>query len=104
MVVPWSLSTRLGHRTLSAGFRLGPAPRRALGPAAIPAAPTGRTRDRTRPMLQAVRKFLPGRRPHVTQSGPLDVRCLHLVKVKAAYHTGLVSREEHTGAAAAARR
>ena len=32
---------------------------RALGRAAIPAAPTGRTRDRTRPMLQAVRKFLP---------------------------------------------
>jgi hypothetical protein len=28
-----------------------------------------RTRDRTRPMLQNVRKFLPGRRPHVTQSG-----------------------------------
>ena len=25
------------------------------------------TRDRTRPMLQNVRKFLPGRRPHVTQ-------------------------------------
>jgi len=51
---------------LSASFRLGPDPRRALGPAATPAASTGRTRDRTRPMLQAVRKFLPGRRPHVT--------------------------------------
>jgi hypothetical protein len=36
-------------------------------PAAIPAAVTGRTRDRTRPVLQNVRKFLPGRRPHVTQ-------------------------------------
>jgi hypothetical protein len=53
---------------LSARFCLGPDPRRALGPAAIPAAVTGRTRDRTRPMLQNVRKFLPGRRPHVTQS------------------------------------
>src|SRR5262249_5124244 len=68
-VVPRTGRTRLGHRTSSAGFRLGPAPRRALGPAATPAAPTGRTRDRTRPMLQNVRKFLPGRRPHVTQSG-----------------------------------
>src|SRR5450755_4093061 len=53
----------------SARFCLGPDPRRALGPAATPAALTGRTRDRTRPMLQNVRKFLPGRRPHVTQSG-----------------------------------
>src|SRR5580700_10651790 len=35
----------------SAGVRLGPDPRRALGPAAAPAASTGRTRDRTRPML-----------------------------------------------------
>jgi hypothetical protein len=52
----------------SACERLGPDPRRALGPAATPAASTGRTRDRTRPMLQNVRKFLPGRRPHVTQS------------------------------------
>ena len=50
----------------SARVCLGPDPRRALGPAAIPAAKTGRTRDRTRPMLQNVRKFLPGRRPHVT--------------------------------------
>jgi len=46
---------------------LGPDPRRALGPAATPAASTGRTRDRTRPMLQSVRKHLPGHRPHVTQ-------------------------------------
>jgi len=58
----------------SARLRLGPDPRRALGPAAIPAAPTGRTRNRTRPMLQNVRKFLPGRRPHVTRSGHPLVR------------------------------
>jgi hypothetical protein len=37
---------------------LGPDPRRALGPAATPAASTGRTRDRTRPMLQNVKKAL----------------------------------------------
>src|SRR5215831_6741788 len=51
---------------LSASFRLGSDPRRALGPAATPAAPTGRTRDRTRPMLHHVKILLPGRRPHVT--------------------------------------
>ncbi len=38
--------------------RLGPDPRRALGPAATPAASTGRTRDRTRPMLQKRQKVL----------------------------------------------
>src|SRR6476659_9164071 len=43
---------------LSASFRLGPDPRRALGPAATPAASTGRTRDRTRPMLQKRQKAL----------------------------------------------
>ena len=37
---------------------LGPDPRRALGPAATPAASTGRTRDRTRPMLQKRKKVL----------------------------------------------
>src|SRR6266403_1080318 len=50
-----------------AGIRLGPDSRRALGPAATPAASTGRTRDRTRPMLHQITKSLPGRRPHVTQ-------------------------------------
>ena len=42
----------------SARKRLGPDPRRALGPAATPAAQTGRTRDRTRPMLQKRQKVL----------------------------------------------
>jgi len=42
----------------SACERLGPDPRRALGPAAIRAASTGRTRDRTRPMLQQRQKVL----------------------------------------------
>src|SRR5262249_37148253 len=37
---------------------LGPDPRRALGPAAKSAAQTGRTRDRTRPMLQQRQKVL----------------------------------------------
>jgi hypothetical protein len=42
----------------SACERLGPDPRRALGPAAIRAASTGRTRDRTRPILQQRQKVL----------------------------------------------
>src|SRR5579872_4609994 len=42
----------------SACERLGPNPRRALGPAATPAASIGRTRDRTRPMLQKRQKVL----------------------------------------------
>src|SRR5262249_51335072 len=59
----------------SAPVRLGPDSRSALGPAATPAALTGRTRDRTRPMLHQVRKLLPERRPHVTRSrhGPIWV-------------------------------
>jgi hypothetical protein len=44
--------------SLNAPFRLGPNPRIALGPAAIRAASTGRTRDRTRPMLQQRQKVL----------------------------------------------
>jgi hypothetical protein len=48
--------------------RLGPGPRRALGPAAIRAASTGRTHDRTRPMLHQRKKLLSiRRRPHMTQ-------------------------------------
>src|SRR5258708_8480891 len=43
---------------LSARDCLGPDPRIALGPAATPAASTGRTRDRTRPMLQKCQKVL----------------------------------------------
>jgi len=57
------------NASLNACEGLGPDPRIALGPAATSAAQTGRTRDRTRPICSNVRKFLPGRRPHVTQSG-----------------------------------
>src|SRR6516162_7450270 len=58
----------------SAGKRLGPDPRRALGPAATPAASTGRTRDRTRPMLQKRQKVLaraPSTRDPSATSRPL---------------------------------
>ena len=44
--------------SLNACLRLGPDPRRALWPAATPAAQTGRTHDRTRPMLQKRQKVL----------------------------------------------
>ena len=54
------------NASLNACDGLGPDPRRALGPAAIRAAQIGRTRDRTRPICSNVRKFLPRRRPHVT--------------------------------------
>src|SRR5262245_24256968 len=43
--------------------RLGPDPRRALGPAAIRAASTGRTHDRTRPMLHQRKKALVNQAP-----------------------------------------
>src|SRR5262249_22704049 len=44
--------------SLNACLRLGPDPRRALWPAATPVAQTGRTHDRTRPMLQQHQKVL----------------------------------------------
>src|SRR5215831_802358 len=44
--------------SLNACLRLGPDPRRALWPAATSAAQTGRTHDRTRPMLQMRQKVL----------------------------------------------
>src|SRR5262245_38479521 len=47
----------------NACFGLGPDPRRALGPAAIRAASTGRTHDRTRPMLHHVKKALVNQAP-----------------------------------------
>src|SRR6202011_4836403 len=47
----------------NACFRLGPDPRRALGPAAIRAAQTGRTHDRTRPMLHQRKKALVNQAP-----------------------------------------
>ena len=44
--------------SLNACLRLGPDPRRALWPAATSVAQTGRTHDRTRPMLQMRQKVL----------------------------------------------
>ena len=61
--------------SLNACLRLGPDPRRALWPAATPAAQTGRTHDRTRPMLQQRQKVLAKAAPStMTQSGPSGLR------------------------------
>ena len=60
----------------SACERLGPDPRRALGPAATPAASTGRTHDRTRPMLQKRQKVL-ARAPS-TRDGDLNGSLQHI--------------------------
>jgi hypothetical protein len=51
------------------------------------AAQTGRTHDRTRPMLQQLRKFLPRRRrPHMTQSGHLPVTYRPTVRTHADFY------------------
>src|SRR5262245_18268090 len=47
----------------NARFGLGPDPRIALGPAAIRAASTGRTHDRTRPMLHQRKEALVNQAP-----------------------------------------
>src|SRR5260370_37607365 len=59
-------------------FRLGPDPRRALGPAAIRAASTGRTHDRTRPMLHQRKKALVNQAPS-THDGGLNGSTQHSI-------------------------
>jgi hypothetical protein len=63
--------------SLNACLRLGPDPRKALWPAATPAAQTGRTHDRTRPMLQKRQKVL-ARAPSThdpLQTSALEICC-----------------------------
>src|SRR5262245_38175494 len=71
----------------NACFRLGPDPRRALGPAAMRAASTGRTHDRTRPMLHQRKKALVNQAPSthdpyrtctvLSYSPPAPRKCVH---------------------------
>src|SRR5262245_43198597 len=61
--------TRLGHRTSKCVVTIGTRSAKCIMASGFTAAQTGRTHDRTRPMLQHVRKFLPRRRPHMTHSG-----------------------------------
>jgi hypothetical protein len=61
--------TRLGQRIFECVFLIGTRSAQSIMASGFTAAQTGRTHDRTRPMLQHLRKFLPTRRPHMTQSG-----------------------------------
>jgi hypothetical protein len=48
--------TRLGHRTLKCAFTIGPRSAQSIMASGFTAAQTGRTHDRTRPMLQRCQK------------------------------------------------
>jgi hypothetical protein len=62
-------TTRLGQRIFECVFLIGTRSAQSIMASGLTAAQTGRTHDRTRPMLQQLRKFLPRRRrPHMTQS------------------------------------
>ena len=69
----------------SACERLGPNPRRALGPAAIP--PHQQAGHVTAPdqCCSNVRKFLPWRRPHVTLSGPQAWEAISVFRSRRVY-------------------
>src|ERR1700720_135183 len=80
----------------STPFRLGPDPRTALGPAASRAASTGRTRDRTRPMLQQRQKVLaraPSTRDPKRTLHRSGSRCAGKPAVCASYMCDLASEE-----------
>src|SRR6516225_1445433 len=58
MVVPRIGRTRLGHRTLKCVLSIGIQSAQSIKASGTSAASTGRTRDRTRPMLQRRQKVL----------------------------------------------
>src|SRR6516225_3080983 len=76
--------TRLGQRIFECVLLIGTRSAQSIMASGLTAAQTGRTHDRTRPMLQQVRKFLPRRRrPHMSQFVlprhtrlRLDTKCL----------------------------
>src|SRR5262249_21276236 len=67
-VVPGIGRTRLGQRTSKCASSIGTRFAQRIRASGHTCRTTGRTRDRTRPMLHQVRKLLPERRPHVTRS------------------------------------
>src|SRR6516225_7338482 len=63
-------TTRMGQRIFEWVLSIGTRSAQSIMASGFTAAQTGRTHDRTRPMLQQLRKFLPRRRrPHMTQTG-----------------------------------
>ena len=61
-------TTRVGQRIFECVLLIGTRSVQSIMASGFTAAQTGRTHDRTRPMLQQLRKFLPSRRrPHMTQ-------------------------------------
>src|SRR5262249_20574431 len=60
--------TRLGQRTLKCVFLIGTRSAHSIRASGLTAAQTGRTHDRPDQCCSSVRKFLPRRRPHMTQS------------------------------------
>src|SRR5215468_6053894 len=67
--------TRLGQRIFECVLLIGTRSAQSIMASGFIAAQTGRTHDRTRPMLQQVRKFLPRRRrPHMRPGNDDGVR------------------------------
>src|SRR5262249_41614805 len=88
-VDPRNGTTRLGQRTLKCVV-LGPDPRIALWPAASP--PHKQAGHMTAPdqCCSCVRKFLPRRRPHMTQSGHRIVTELIGISIQSPKFSGLL--------------
>src|SRR5437764_13570879 len=77
-VDPGIETTRMGQRIFECVLSIGTRSAHSIMASGFTAAQTGRTHDRTRPMLQQLRKFLPRRRrPHMTIAEPdLATSCL----------------------------
>ena len=66
----------MGQRIFECVLLIGTRSAQSIMASGLTAAQTGRTHDRTRPMLQQVRKFLPRRRrPHMDPSLPALPSC-----------------------------
>jgi hypothetical protein len=65
----------MGQRIFECVLSIGTRSAQSIMASGFTAAQTGRTHDRTRPMLQQLRKFLPRRRrPHMTHGREADAR------------------------------
>src|SRR5690242_11350456 len=68
-------TTRLGQRIFECMFLIGTRSAQSIMASGFTAAQTGRTHDRTRPMLQLRQKVLAKAPSHMTQSGHERLRC-----------------------------